>query len=600
MEEISSLMQGFGTALTPFNLALMFVGIILGVVIGVLPGLGGANGVAILLPLTFSLAQLPGGTTSAIILLSCIYWGALFGGAITSILFNIPGEPWSVATTFDGHPMAQQGRADEALTAAFTSSFVGAFFAVVLITFLAPLVAKFALKFGPAEFFAVFFLTFASFVGMGKGSPSKVLASMCLGFALGAVGLDKVTGTLRMTFGHDELLGGFDFLTAVIGLFGIGEILSSMETGLKFTGAQATIRLSAVVTTWKKLLKYWATSIRSTIVGCWMGITPGGATPASFMSYGIAKRFSKDGDSFGKGNIEGVIAPETAAHAAGTAALLPMLTLGIPGSPTAAVLLGGLMIWGLQPGPMLFVEQKEFVWGLIASMYLGNVVGLIVVLTCVPLFAAILRIPFSIIAPVILVVCAVGAFTVHNSMFDVWMMLGFGVIGYVFNKLGYPLPPLVLAIVLGDKAEEAFRQALLGSQGSLGVFFSNPLVGTIMALGIALLFWPVFDMIMARMKKGPAAATVIAGAVAASTSMPQPANATVHPTATAAVTSSSNATSRMIALREENRELKTKLVGEIAINDALRPATLEDLEAENIALKERLAHYITENARLKR
>ena len=462
MDEISSLIGGFKVALSWYNLALMMVGILLGVIIGVLPGLGGANGVAILLPLTFTMPP-----TSAIIMLSCIYWGALFGGAITSILFNIPGEPWSVATTFDGHPMAQQGRADEALTAAFTSSFVGALVAVILITFLAPLIAKFALQFGPAEFFSVYFLTFASFVGMGRGSPFKVLASMCLGFALGAVGLDKMTGTLRMTFGQEQLLVGFDFLIAVIGLFGIGEILSSMESGLKFSGTHATIRLDAVLQTWKKLAQYWVTSIRSCIVGCWMGITPGGATPASFMSYGLAKRFSKHGDNFGKGEIEGVVAPETAAHAAGTSALLPMLTLGIPGSPTAAVLLGGLLIWGLQPGPMLFVEQKEFVWGLIASMYLGNIAGLIVVLTCVPLFAAILRVPFSIIAPVILVICAVGAYTVHNSMFDVWMMMVFGVIGYAFNKLGYPLPPLVLAIVLGDKAEESFRQAMLGSQGSL-------------------------------------------------------------------------------------------------------------------------------------
>jgi len=502
VEEISSLMQGFAIALTPYNLMLMLIGILLGVIIGVLPGLGGANGVAILLPLTFTMPP-----TSAIIMLSCIYWGALFGGAITSILFNIPGEPWSVATTFDGHPMAQQGRADEALTAAFTSSFVGALMAVILITFLAPLVARFALKFGPAEFFAVFFLTFASFIGMGKGSPFKVVASMCLGFALGSVGLDKMTGTLRMTFGHEELLNGFDFLIAVIGLFGIGEILSSMESGLKFSGTSATIRFNAVLLTWKKLLSYWATSIRSCIIGCWMGITPGGATPASFMSYGLAKKFSKNGNNFGKGEIEGVIAPETAAHAAGTSALLPMLTLGIPGSPTAAVLLGGLMIWGLQPGPMLFIEQKEFVWGLIASMYLGNVVGLIVVLTCVPLFAAILRVPFSIIAPVILVICAIGAFTVHNSMFDVWLMLIFGVMGYVFQKLGYPLPPLVLAIVLGDKAEEGFRQALLGSQGSIAIFWSNPLVGTIMGLGLILLFWPMFSWLNERVLRAKSVST---------------------------------------------------------------------------------------------
>src|ERR1700754_451715 len=496
-EDIGNLFHGFAVVVQPYNLVLMVVGIVLGVIVGVLPGLGGANGVAILLPLTFSMSP-----TSAIIMLSCIYWGALFGGAITSILFNIPGEPWSVATTFDGHPMAQQGRADEALTDAFTSSFVGALVAVVLITFLAPVVAKFALQFGPAEFFSVFFLTFASFVGMGKGSPFKVLASMCLGFALGAVGLDKMTGTLRMTFGHEQLLVGFDFLIAVIGLFGIGEILSSMESGLKFSGSQASIRLDAVLHTWKLLLKFWVTSIRSCIVGCWMGITPGGATPASFMSYGLAKRFSKRGDNFGKGEIEGVVAPETAAHAAGTSALLPMLTLGIPGSPTAAVMLGGVLIWGLQPGPLLFVEQKEFVWGLIASIYLGNIAGLLVVLTTVPLFASILRIPFSIIAPVILVICAVGAYTVHNAFGDVAVMLFFGLLGYVFKKLNYPLAPLVLALVLGDMAESAFRQAMLISQGDLHVFWSNWLVGGLVTLALVMLFWPLISSVLEELKGG--------------------------------------------------------------------------------------------------
>jgi len=235
--------------------------------------------------------------------------------------------------------------------------------------------------------------------------------------------------------------------------------------------------MRVVLDTWKELPKYWMTSIRSSAVGCFMGIVPGGATPASFMSYGVARRFSKDGDKFGTGMVEGVVAPETAAHAAGTSALLPMLTLGVPGSPTAAVLLGGLLIWGLQPGPLLFVEQKDFVWGLIASMYLGNIAGLIVVLTCVPLFAAILRIPFAIVAPVIMVICAIGAFTVHNAIFDVWMMILFGVMGYVFKKLDYPLAPLVLAIVLGDRAEASFRQAMLVSQGDMSIFFGTPLVG---------------------------------------------------------------------------------------------------------------------------
>ena len=275
MEEINALFQGFAVAMTPLNLMLMFVGVTLGVVIGVLPGLGGANGIAILLPLTFTMPP-----TSAIIMLSCIYWGALFGGAITSVLFNIPGEPWSVATTFDGYPMAQQGRAGEALTAAFTSSFIGAFVAVVMITFLAPLVAKFALKFGPPEFFSVYFLTFCSFIGMGKGSPWKTLTAMMLGFALAAVGMDTVTGQLRLTFGFSELMRGFDFLVAVIGLFGIGEILLSMEEGLSFSGSSARINFKVVLETWKKLPKYWVTSLRSCLVGCWMGITPGGATPA--------------------------------------------------------------------------------------------------------------------------------------------------------------------------------------------------------------------------------------------------------------------------------------------------------------------------------
>jgi putative tricarboxylic transport membrane protein len=305
--------------------------------------------------------------------------------------------------------------------------------------------------------------------------------------------MDTVTGQLRMTFGLTELMRGFDFLIAVIGLFGIGEILLSMEEGLSFSGKSAKIDPKIVWQTWKELPKYWMTSLRSSLVGIWMGITPGGATPASFMSYGLAKKFSKNGPKFGTGEVEGVVAPETAAHAAGTSALLPMLALGIPGSPTAAVLLGGLLIWGLQPGPLLFVEQKDFVWGLIASMYLGNLVGLIVVLTTVPLFASILRIPFSIIAPVIIVICAIGAYTVHGAMLDIWFMLGFGVIGYVFKKLDYPLAPLVLALVLGDKAEDSFRQAMLVSQGEMSIMWSNPLVGSITTLALTMLGWPLIS-----------------------------------------------------------------------------------------------------------
>ncbi|HEX6634409.1 MAG TPA: tripartite tricarboxylate transporter permease [Usitatibacter sp.] len=496
---------GFSIAVTPFNLFIAVIGITLGTIIGVLPGLGGANGVAILLPLTFTMPP-----TSAIILLTSLYWGALFGGAITSVLFNIPGEPWSVATTFDGYPLARRGQGGQALTAAFTSSFIGALFAVIMITVLAPLVAKFALKFGPPEFFSVYLLTFSAFVGMSKGAAFKTIAAMMLGFAMAAVGIDTVTGQLRLTFGFAELLKGFDFLIAVIGLFGIGEILLTIEEGLEFKGAKAKLNAKVVLETWKELPKYWKTYLRSAAVGCMMGIVPGGATPASFMSYGIAKKMSRDGEKFGTGVIEGVLAPETAAHAAGTSALLPMITLGVPGSPTAAVLLGGLLIWGLQPGPLLFTEKADFVWGLIASMYLGNIAGLIVVLTCVPLFAAILRVPFAIIAPVILVICAIGAYTVHNDIFDVYLMVVFGIMGYVFKKLDYPLAPLVLALVLGDNAENGFRQSMLISQGDMRIFFSNGLVGGITALSLVLLFWPAISKLIdiARGRNGSGPTTV--------------------------------------------------------------------------------------------
>ena len=483
---LENLALGFSVAITPFNLVMAVVGVLLGTVIGVLPGLGGANGVAILLPLTFTMPP-----TSAIILLTSLYWGALFGGAITSILFNIPGEPWSVATTFDGYPMAREGQGGQALTAAFTSSFVGALFSIVLITFFAPLLAELALKFGPPEFFAIQLLTFSSFIGLGGGNPLKSFVSIILGFILASVGLDIVTGQLRMTFGFTDLMKGFDFVVAVIGLFGIGEILLSVEEGLHFRGARAGMNLRVVLDTWRVLPRYARTFVRSAVIGFWMGFKPGGATPASFMSYAFAKRFSRNPERFGKGELEGVVAPETAAHSAGVAAMLPMLTLGIPGSPTAAVMLGGLIIWGLQPGPLLFKEKPEFVWGLIASMYTGNVIGVLMVLLFVPLFAAILRVPFAILTPLIVVVCAIGAYAVHSSMIDVWYMLIFGVVGYVFKKLDYPLAPLVLALVLGDLAENALRQSLIMSQGSLAIFVTRPIAGLITALALFFFALPV-------------------------------------------------------------------------------------------------------------
>src|SRR4051812_1606134 len=486
MENVALLLHGFEIAFSLNHVMLMAAGVLLGILVGVLPGLGAPNGVSLLLPLTFTMQPV-----SAIILLSSMYWGALFGGSVTSILFNIPGEPSSVATTFDGYPMARDGRPTTALVTAFSSAAFGALVGVVLITLLASWIAKMALNFGPAEYFAVYFLAFASFIGVGGNPPAKTLVSLCIGFAIAAMGMDTISGNVRLTLGVDEFVRGISFVVAVMGLFGIGELLIAAEEDFHARALSSRIEWRTALQTLVQMPRHAVALIRSAAIGCWMGITPGGPTAASFMSYGIARRLSPNRANFGKGEPEGVVAPETADHAAGTSALLPMLSLGIPGSATAAVMMGGLMIWGLNPGPMLFVEQKDFVWGLIASMYLGNVVAVFLVLLTVPVFAALMRIPFFIIAPLIVVICTVGAYSVSNSYLDVLLMMGFGVVGYLFKKLHYPLAPLVLAMVIGDKAEDAFRQSMLMSKGSLTIFFGNALVTTLVLLGIALLVLPV-------------------------------------------------------------------------------------------------------------
>ncbi len=493
MENFAFLMHGFEVALQPYHIMLMVVGVMLGLIVGVLPGLGAPNGVSLLIPLTFSMEPV-----SAIILLASMYWGALFGGSTTSILFNIPGEPSSVATTFDGYPMAQKGQSTRALSFAFFSAGFGALVGVIVITLLAGWAAEFALRFGAPEYFSVYFLAFCAFVGMGSASPMKTVVALTLGLGMSTVGMDTVTGSLRLTFGYSDLLGGISFLVVVIGLFGLGEMFSTVEEGLRFRGTASRIQLKEMFLTARELPRYWATLFRSSAIGVWMGITPGGPTAASFMSYGIARQASKPGEPFGTGRAEGIIAPETADHSAGTCAMLPMLALGVPSSATAAVMMGGLMIWGLTPGPTLFESQPTFVWGLISSMYVANVIGVVLVLATVPLFAALLRIPFSIIAPIIVVICFIGAYTVSNATFDLWLALLFGVVGYVFVKIDYPLAPLVLAMVLGHKAEHAFHQSMILSDGSVGIFFSNGLVGGIMAVALAMLMLPVGKRVLGR------------------------------------------------------------------------------------------------------
>ncbi|MBB3967337.1 MULTISPECIES: tripartite tricarboxylate transporter permease [Rhizobium] len=496
MANFELLMQGFGIALTPTHILLMVVGVLLGLIVGVLPGLGAPNGVSLLIPLTFSMDPV-----SAIILLASMYWGALFGGSTTSILFNIPGEPSSVATTFDGYPLARTGQSTRALTFAFVSAGMGALIGVIVITLLSSWAANFALRFGAPEYFAVYFLAFCAFIGMGSAAPLKTVVSLGLGLLLSTVGMDTVTGSLRLTFGFDELISGISFLVVVIGLFGIGELLATVQDGLRFRGVSSRIDPRDVFKTICEMPRYYATVIRSALVGIWMGITPGGPTAASFMSYGLARQWSKPGAKFGTGRPEGIIAPETADHSAGTCAMLPMLALGVPSSATAAVMMGGLMIWGLTPGPMLFTTKPDFVWGLIASMYVANIVGVILVLLTVPMFAALLRIPFTIIGPMIIAICFVGGYTVANSTFDLWVVLIFGVVGFIFNKLEFPLAPLVLAMVLGDKAEESFYQSMIVSDGSLGVFFSNYLVGGIMVVALGLLVVPQLSKLISHIKR---------------------------------------------------------------------------------------------------
>jgi putative tricarboxylic transport membrane protein len=487
MEILSNLAMGLQVAAEPYNLLTVVVGLILGVIIGVLPGLGGANGCAILIPITFVMPPV-----SAVILLACVYWGSLYGGCICSILFNIPGEPWAVASTFDGYPMAKKGQAGKALSAAFFAHFIGAVFGTILLTFFAPLLAAFALRFGPPEIFAVMLLTFSAFVGLVGKSPIKTVVATALGFIMAAVGIDIVSGELRLNFGLVPLMGGFNFIVAVIGLFGIGEIFLTVEEGLRLEGIKVRMRWKDIAETLKEMVRYRRVLALGATVGVWMGFKPGGATPASFMAYGFAKAGARSGEQeeFGKGHIAGIFAPESAAHGAGTSAMIPMITLGIPGSPTAAVILGGLMIWGLQPGPMLFKDNPDFVWGLIGSTWIANFLGLFVVLAFAPLFAAVLRAPFPILMPLLIFVCAIGAYAVNNRMIDIWYMMIFGVIGWAFKKLDYNMAPMLLALVLGDMAESAMRQSLIMSQGSLWIFVQPPIALPLVIAAALIVVWP--------------------------------------------------------------------------------------------------------------
>lgn len=499
MELLGHLADGFATSLSPLNLIIVVLGVTAGLFIGAMPGLGSVNGVAIVLPLTFVVPP-----SSAIILLAAIYYGAMYGGAISSILLGIPGASTAVATTFDGRPMAQQGKAGLALIAAATASFVGGTISVILFTLFAAPLADVALKFGPPEEFALVLLAFTTFVGLGGDDVLKTIIMICLGLALSTVGLDLISGQPRLIFfDQPGFYSGISFLVLAIGIYGVGEILYTIETSKSAPSVTpAKLTFKELKLGFKELNKLWKTMTFGSLIGFFVGMLPAaGATPAALMAYGLAKVTSKTSETFGKGNIEGVVAPETANNAASTGSLLPMLTLGIPGSPTTALLLGGMVMWGLQPGPMLFIEQPDFVWGLISSLYTANLAAVLVNLALIPVFVWALRMPFTVLCSIVLILCLVGGYAPSQKMHDVWLIVGFGTAGYLLRKADYPMAPLVLALVLGPLMERSFRQTLIAEQGNIFAFIERPLSATFIAISVVFFLLPLLKH-LPRFKRG--------------------------------------------------------------------------------------------------
>jgi len=511
MEVFNLLIEGFFIAFQPLNLGLVLLGCAAGIFFGAMPGLGSVNGVAILLPMTFLVPP-----TSAIIFLAAIYYGAMYGGAISSIMLGIPGASTAVATTFNGRPLALKGMADKALVAAALASFVGGTVSILLFTGFAPLLASIALDFGDPELFALMLLAFATFVGLGGDDIPKTIFSICIGLVFSAVGRDIMSGEPRLVFGGVDgpfpgFMHGINFLVLAIGIYGIGEMLWTIEENRKAGGqsmmSKATVTVERTIKNLKELLGSWKTMLMGSFLGYFVGILPAaGATPGSLIAYGVAKSVAKEPETFGKGNVDGVVAPEAANNAASTGSMLPMLTLGIPGSPTTAILLGGMVIWGLVPGPRMFIDETEFVWGLIASLYAANFFAVVINIGFIPVFLWMLKMPFTVLAPIIFVLSLVGGYAPTQDMHDVWLMVIFGIVGYLMRKLDYPLAPAVLAIVLGPLAEPALRQSLIISDGEFSIFFTRTYAGPIMVTAILLLFLPLFKKIYDRLRAGKSVA----------------------------------------------------------------------------------------------
>lgn len=486
MDVFSDLFMGLSVAVSPINILYLLIGAMVGMIVGVIPGFGPSAGLAILLPVTLGMDPV-----GAIMMLAAIYYGAMYGGTITSILLNTPGESATVASTFDGFPLAKKGRAGAALVMQAVASFVGGTVGVVLITLLAPLFSQVSRSFGPPEYFLLAVMGVLTLIVMIGANWKLGVVSALIGFALGTVGVDLETGQGRYTFGSAELIGGIYFIPIAIGLFGLGELFYAFYGGLHKTGTGAIVQYDKEKRFWPTAQDWISTRMvmaRHSVLGFIVGVIPGaGATIASLMAYSTERSISKTPERFGKGEMAGLVAPETANNAASSGAMIPLLTLGIPGSASTAVLLAAFLLWGLRPGPLFMEQNPELAWGLIASMYLGNMALLAISVFAIPLFVRMIAIPYRILGPVVIVVCTLGTFSVHASFVETWLMFAAGIVGFFMRLYGFSPAALVLALVLGPLAEEALRQSLTISRGSFGIFVERPASLWIIAVTVALL-----------------------------------------------------------------------------------------------------------------
>ena len=486
MDILVQLMHGFSVAITPMNLLFCFIGVLIGTLVGVLPGIGPAAALSLLLPVTFHVPSV-----SAVILLAGIMYGAQYGGSTTSILVNIPGEAASVVTCFDGYQMARNGRAGAALGISAFGSFIAGTASLFLLVYMAPKLAQFALRFGPPEYFSLMVMGLSILVYLAKGSLVNALIMVCFGLMIATVGQDPVSGMSRFNFGMITLLDGFGLVQIVIGLFGVSEVLLNVERTFKPTILKTKIKgLLPNSEDWKRSIGPIG---RGTVIGFFMGVVPGMSVAIpTFISYTMEKKLSKESEKFGTGMIEGVAGPESANNAAASGCMVPMLSLGIPTGAASAILLGALMIHGLRPGPLLITEAPDVFWGLIASLYLGNVMLLVLNLPLIPLWVKILKIPYHYLFPLILLFCMVGAYAENGNPADIIIMIVFGIVGYVMKKLDYEAAPLVLALVLGPIMEKALRRSLILADGDPTVFFTRPISAFFLILGLLIIFSPLF------------------------------------------------------------------------------------------------------------